>query len=149
MNQDVNHPLRGCRRWRRRLPWVTALPENSADWNRWREHAADCSYCRQVLAWETEVRRMLSVKTWEEPASVVGAVSAAVRRRSPRVRVWRPSELRWGLAGGLAGIALGLLVALSVPPEGYTESAARESDNGYLADYLDALPAGWSSGEEL
>ncbi len=105
----------GCAAWRRRIPRLTALPEDAPERRVWEEHTTGCPECNRVLAEETEFQRQFAALPEPGPAFIATAVMRRVRQPHRSAIRLRPRKIAWGLASSLAGVALGFWIAAALP----------------------------------
>lgn len=139
MKQSGKSMAPGCPVWAGKTHRLLGLAGDDPERLEWESHARECRLCGGVLADEASFQRALLALPDPGPARVADDVMRRVRSVHTRP-LFRPRELAWGLAGSVAGVLIGLLMASTAPGvNGMTREPQAQASFTELSDEIDAL----------
>ncbi|MBM3326060.1 MAG: hypothetical protein FJY65_03615 [Calditrichaeota bacterium] len=125
-----------CQRYQGQTERLLALPADRLQRMMWLEHSKECIACRQVIAVDNELKRLIQVLPEPHPAFITGAVMSRIRSDRRR-SLFSRRGLVWALGSSLAGVVLGLGLTAVLPQN--TLITASNGSEFYIAEFDDGL----------
>ncbi len=101
----------GCAEWCDQVQAILDLPAEDEIRKAWEKHAASCEDCAALLESEKRLHAHLADLPDPGPARISQSVMNRIRLKERKQRLFRLRDLGWGIAGSVAGILLGILLA--------------------------------------
>lgn len=141
MAQQKENISLGCEEWCSQIPMLLDLPEDDEVRTVWERHGDDCPLCRSILEDEARIKRMFAGLPDPGPAFIAGRIMSTVRGRNSNRIPFRTRDIGWGLAGGLAGVVLGVWLAsvTAIQPAKIDPATYFEMTLSDMSDEMDDL----------
>ncbi len=135
--KDKNLNIKCCERYKNRVEHLLALDDNHPERMEWTRHSHSCALCREVIAADEELNRLVRSLPEPRPALVAGAVIARIREGRNPAPIKR-RNLIWALGGSLmVGFIIGIGLNAILPK--YNLINTSFDTGNYLVEYDDGL----------
>lgn len=111
MKQKQNDISRGCKEYRPQIQRLVELGADDPERILWERHSADCPECSKVLSDEMNLREDFASLEDPGPAYISSRVLSRIKRAEVQPIRIRIRDIGLGLAGTLAGVVLGVVIA--------------------------------------